>query len=199
MSQVVPDNLVRDALASGDFETETVRVQDLSAGQFDGVSLNEDTQGVIGTLEVGNDDPVADAAAVIVGEYMGADPRLPPQVDPGSAQEGFVSGQTDQGRLDLLIQEATPGDPAQDPMVLIAGGAQESFTDERLMSPRPWDLITTTEVSSVTDIQPIRPGGKPKVVKAGRHVNLAVKPTTGAETYSLSDSTGYFPILKWVP
>lgn len=199
MSQVVPRNLVQEAVAGREFDDTVIRVGDLTSGQLDGTSIPEDTPGVIGTLEVGEDDPVADAAAVIVGEYMGNDPRVPEHLEDSDPAAGFVSGQTEQGRPDIKVQESTPGDPAQNPMVWISGGAQETFTEKELMSPRPWDRLTTDQVSNITDIKPIRPGEKPQYVPAGRHINLVVQPTTGAETYSLSDSSGYFPILKWVP
>lgn len=189
---------VRKAVKRGLFEPDRLYVSDLQGGQFDGTQLSADDSGVVGYVEIGNHDPFADSVAVLVGQFLGERPEVPPAVEEANDGDKFLAGNTSQARADIDLNEAAD-DANKSAKWWLAGAKDETEKKPRLTGVIRNQLMDTSYTAGITEHEPITPGsGRLSPVGDGEYVNWVADPGAGgAETYSLSDSSGFWPVLTW--
>jgi len=200
---VVTQGQVRTALANGRFETEQILNTDMSEGTFgdNSTSLAKDEQGVIAHIEVGNDAPIADAAAIIVGHYMGSDPTRPTR-EGASTGASFLTGQTSSNRIICSLEAS--GARAQDSARFALGGTKNKSVARDNIKPltkyeKHDDNLSGVDVTDIP-VDTARSLGT-SVVKEGEYLTWIGYPGNGGSlTFDYDGSNNAnleVPILKW--
>lgn len=191
----VRTSVANAALAQGLFETDRIRDDHFSNGQFHNTALGSDESGVLGELEVGNDAPVEDAAVVIIGQWTNGRPDHPAATaGPGG---DFLAGQTTRARPDIEVQQDDDTDVNADTKVAVAGAKQPTEVKPRAM-PFRLEAETNSSDQNITDIEPHEPDSRrPLYIAEGEYVNLVVNAGNSSQTFGMDHTTVSLPILKW--
>jgi len=190
---------VQNALNMGLFETETVKLEsDGNSGQFDQTQLNADDNGVITYLQVGTDAPIADAEAVILGQYLPPDKHFPTRGGDGSS---FLAGQTRVNRFRVRLRTQGGSDAQASARWGLGIHKDPTVAKANTFSLSDVDSYNPNAVSNDTDI-PVDTAAElgNSFGGDGDYIVLVANPgAAGAETYQYdeADSELTIPVLKW--
>lgn len=183
------------AASFGFMEPTTITNADLSAGQLDNTSLSQGNTAVIAEIEIGEDTPIADAEAILLGQFLGENASVPGRSGAGDA---FLESDTADKRINLNLDEGdgTDADGGQ-----VGLGIHKEPTVAKANAYSLQDIADVDQgqqsSTSVPKFTPSRAnwafGTKGEFLTV-----VARAPNDGATTtFELSESTISIPVLKW--
>lgn len=190
----VATSKVQRALRQGLFERVVITDSQMNNGQFHNTQLGADEQGVLAEIQVGEDTPVDDALALIVGVYTSGPPNMPGGENLG---DSFISGQTIKGRSTFEIQTDTDGDVNVDTRVGLGGHKQATVADDNVLEFRREEEVNTTD-QSIVEIEPVTPWDTGHaIIGDGGFLTLVVDPGANAQTFGFDHCSVRIEALKW--
>lgn len=198
----VPTSQMERALEAGLFDPVTINQGDFNNGVYHtasgtGIQLPSGNHGVVAYIQVGNDNPLDDAVAAIVGQYLGT-PNLPPTVEGKSDGDQFLTGQTRDKRSQFRIKQEDDTDYASGTRVAVATAKQEFETKPRATDWRDLADMDPNNVTNINEIPPTFPHPtSPLFVGENEYINIVVDAGSTAQRFGFDHSTVTLYALKW--